>query len=103
MAVESVAGYKDTWSTLKDILKGRRIVHKVTVSKDMVVRAAPLEPVFESGNVHLLRGEWNAPFLTHFGQFPAGAHDDIVAAVVGGYEMLRKPVAEAVDRRLLGF
>ena len=87
---ESVAGYKDTWATLKDILQGKRTVKKITVSGDKVVRAAPMEPVFEAGNVHILKAAWNDLFFKHFTEFPAGTHDDVVDAVSGGYNYLCK-------------
>lgn len=100
--VESVAGYKDTYTTVRDILRGKNTVKKINVSTDKVVRAAPLEPVFEAGNVHILKARWNGLFLEHFTQFPSGLHDDFVDAVAGGYEHLRKPTAEFIDRRLIG-
>ena len=87
---ESVAGYKDTWATLRDILQGKRSVKKIIVSGDKVVRAAPLEPVFEAGNIHIMQAPWNDLFLKHFTEFPAGTHDDVVDAVSGGYNYLHK-------------
>lgn len=97
IGVESVAGYKDTYTTLHDILKGQRTVTKVNVSSDKVVRAAPLEPVFEAGHFHILRADWNVEFVAEFGVFPSGKHDDIVDAVSGGYEMLKQPDVVAVS------
>ena len=88
VGIESVAGYKDTYTYLRDRLRGIRSVVKVTVSKDMVVRAAPLEPVFEAGNVHILRSNWGTQMVTEFAEHPNGAHDDMLASVVGAHEML---------------
>ena len=96
LCVESVAGYKDTYTTLKNVLRGKRTVHKVNVSSDKVVRAAPLEPVFEAGRFHILRADWNAMFLEEFGNFPSGKHDDIVDAVAGAYASLKRPQAVAL-------
>ena len=90
VGIESVAGYKDAYTYLRDRLMGIRSVVKVTVSKDMVVRAAPLEPVFEAGNVHILRSNWGTQMVTEFAEHPNGAHDDMLAGVVGAHEMLRK-------------
>lgn len=84
---ESVAGYKDTVEHTKEVLRGLRIVEGVTPPGDLLVRVAPLEPIFEAGNVHLLRGTWNQELLTEFAEYPRGAHDDQVAAMVTGYEM----------------
>ncbi len=88
VGIESVAGYKDAYTYLRDKLMGIRSVVKVTVSKDMVVRAAPLEPVFEAGNVHILRSNWGTQMVTEFAEHPNGAHDDMLAGVVGAHEML---------------
>ncbi len=90
IGVESVAGYKDTYTTLKGILKGRRSVHKITVSHDKVIRAAEMEPIFEAGHVYMLRAWWNSAVLDQLAQFPAGTHDDIVDAIGGAFEMARK-------------
>lgn len=85
VGVESVAGYKDTWSILSHILQGKRIVRKITVSADKVIRAGEVEPVFAAGNVYMRRAWWNQQVLAQLGEFPAGAHDDIVDAITGGY------------------
>ncbi len=101
--VESVAGYKDTYTTLRDILRGKRSVHKVSVSSDKAVRAAPLEPIFEAGNVHFLRAPWNPIAMRQFEEFPSGAHDDVVDAVAGAYHHLQKHGGVAqLDRTRLG-
>lgn len=89
VGVESVAGYKDTYTTLADLLRGRRSVRKVTVSKDKVVRAAEMEPVFEAGHVYMQRAWWNSAVMEQLSQFPAGAHDDIVDAIGGAFEMAK--------------
>ena len=62
-------------------------MEKVTVSRDKVVRASEMEPVFEAGNVHLLKGSWNKLFMEQFSRFPMGRHDDLVDAVGGGWRM----------------
>lgn len=96
VAVESVGGYKDTWATLREILKGVAYVEKVTVSSDKVVRAAPLEPVFDAGNVHILRGAWLNPWLNQVLGFPFG-HDDFVDSMSGAYNMLYKKPERVVE------
>lgn len=42
----------------------------------------------EVGNVHLLRGSWNEDLLSELGDFPNGAHDDQVDALVGAFTAL---------------
>lgn len=89
--VESVAGYKDAVDTLKELLAGYREVIGVPVSVNKVVRAHPLEPVFEAHNVHILKAPWNDIFYEHVGPFPYGNHDDVADAIIGAYRYLEKP------------
>lgn len=90
IGVESVAGYKDTYATLSRILCGRRIVHKIGVSKDKVVRAQELEPLFAAGNVVMMRGDWNLPVIEQLGLFPSGRHDDHVDSIAGAYQLAKQ-------------
>ena len=89
IGIESVAGYKDTYTTMKEILKGVSSVIEINVSKDKLVRAGVLEPIFEAGNVHLFKGEWNYSFIEECSEFPSGKHDDQVDALVCAYDMAR--------------
>jgi predicted phage terminase large subunit-like protein len=100
VGIESVAGYKDTYTILRDILTGLRTVQKIAVSSDKVVRAGTVEPIFESGHVHLRRAWWNDRALTQLAQFPAAAHDDIVDAITGGHAMAERLTAR--PSRMIG-
>ena len=91
IVVESVAGYKDAYTTMKSEMAGFRVVKPFTSSKDKVVRATPLEALFEYGRVHVARAKWNDLFIKHFEEFPVGTHDDIVDAVSGAFNYLIKP------------
>ncbi len=106
--VESVAGYKDAFTTLKAMLKGKRTVRKVTVSRDKVTNASVLEPLFEAARVFVPEGApWLPLFRQHFSSFPGGDNDDIVDAVSGGYRhAVRKTMfsdLKGIDRMALGF
>jgi len=46
-------------------------------------RAAVVSSAAEAGNVAMLMGEWNVPFLDEATLFPGGAHDDQVDSVAG--------------------
>ena len=104
VGIESVAGYKDTYDIIKKLLRGVRMVRKVTVSKDKTVRSEPLEAIFEAGNIHVIRAAWNNAFVTEFSGFPDGAHDDIVDAVTGGFHLAKKnaPVKMDFNRDAIG-
>ena len=85
VGVESVAGYKDTWAIISRILEGRRVVRKVNVSADKIIRAGEIEPIFAAGNVYMRRAWWNQKVIEQLGEFPVGNHDDIVDAISGGF------------------
>ena len=87
--VESVAGYKDTYTIMKKVLKGISIVKKCKVAGqgDKIVRAGEVAPIFDAGHVHLLKGQWNEKWLEQHREFPDSAHDDIVDTTSGGYAL----------------
>jgi len=96
VGIETVAGYKDTYTIMKDILKGICMVKNINVSRDKMSRASALEPVFEIGNVYLVEGDWNKKFLSEVSSFPSGAHDDQVDGLVVCWEMMKSgPVSDA--------
>ena len=55
---------------------------KPTSSK--TVRLQTVAPLFESGNVKIIRGDWTDSFVKELVTFPYSAHDDKVDAVVWG-------------------
>jgi len=99
IVVESVAGYKDTFTTLRELFRGKYIVMKQTATKDKSVNAAPLEPLFDAGNVHVLRSAWNTIFYKQFSEFPNGKHDDVVDAVSGAFRFLKQRELTVVPSR----
>lgn len=82
--IESFAAYKDTYITLKDKLRGRVVINSITPKGDKSMKASVLEPIFDSGNVHLyLPGceRHLQEFKTQVSTFPEGSHDDFVDAL----------------------
>lgn len=53
-----------------------------------VERATPVSARAEAGEVYLVRGMWNVPFIDEADLFPMGAHDDQVDSVSGAYSVL---------------
>lgn len=90
VATEANGGYKDSYEILKDVLTGKRIVEDIISVKEKVIRAEPLEPIFEAGNVILKRADWNYVLIDECRNFPSGAHDDIVDVLSSGYNKLKK-------------
>ena len=74
--VESFGAYKDTLAEIELVLKGLRSVSGSQLPGDKSAKCAPLESVFETGNVHIMDGEWNDFFIQCFREFPDGDHDD---------------------------
>ena len=71
----------------RNVLKGFPLWGKKTTgSKTM--RAAPMASAAEAGNVKLVQGPWIGDFLDEVEQFPLGAHDDMVDAGSGAFEVL---------------
>lgn len=90
IAVEAIAGYKDAFTTLRDILNGVRLVYSIKSLVDKEARVSPLEPIIEMGNFYICPGSWNREFVREAAQFPAGTHDDQIDAVASGYHFLTK-------------
>ena len=64
-------------------------VHAAPESGDKVSRAQPLSAQCEVGNVSLVKGPWNEPFLQILEAFPTrGVHDDDVDAASGAFRTL---------------
>lgn len=62
--------------------------HASPESGDKITRAMPLAAQAEAGNVQLLRGAWNAPFLAELESFPTAAVKDQVDAASRAYSEL---------------
>jgi predicted phage terminase large subunit-like protein len=54
------------------------------------VRADPLASQAQAGNVKIVRGTWNKPFLDELASFPRGTHDDQVDAASGAFNGLQR-------------
>lgn len=100
--IEAVAGYKDSYTTLKQRLYGKAIVHKVGAVRDKVAKLSFLETVFEAGNVHMLRAPWNNFLISQFRTFPNG-HDDGPDSVYVAIEDYARQQTTEWDRTAIGF
>lgn len=68
------------------------IVKAVPESGDKVSRAQPFSAQCEAGNVSMVRGAWNEPYLQILEAFPSkGIHDDDVDASSGAFKALARP------------
>ena len=80
--IETVAGYKDTFTRIRGLLAGKATVRNMQPQGDKVSRAAALEPLFEAGRLKILQALWNAAWLAECAAFPKGKHDDQVDSLV---------------------
>jgi predicted phage terminase large subunit-like protein len=79
---------KDAIATMRAILKSKRMVYSVPENKDKVVRATPLEPIFQAGNVHVPANvPWLKDWLEEIEAFPLGTHDDQIDNLSAGYAL----------------
>jgi predicted phage terminase large subunit-like protein len=63
-------------------------VYAVPATKAKETRVRPVSAQAEGGNVKLVSGSWNEPFLRELENFPDGAHDDQVDALSGAFNEL---------------
>ncbi len=83
--IEAFGAYKDAYTDLARALQGICRVQPSRLAGDKSAKAAPLEPVFEAGNVHIYRPGVTADgarlLRDELSSFPNGTHDDIVDAL----------------------
>jgi predicted phage terminase large subunit-like protein len=91
IAIENSIDSKDAFKTLQGILLGQRIVKSIRTKGDKVVRATPLEPIFEEGNVYVPEGAaWLQTWIDELQSFPTGTHDDQVDNLSAGFVLYNK-------------
>lgn len=56
--------------------------------KSKILRAKPVSVLSESGNLKILRANWNGDLIRELENFPDAIHDDQVDALSGAYELL---------------
>jgi phage terminase large subunit-like protein len=84
-SLDSIDGYY----YLRERVKGSKQIYSVNIGpKNKVARCEPLEPMFEMGDVHLLRYDWNAAWLDQVKRFDGSGktHDEAVDNMTAGYE-----------------
>jgi len=87
---EAFGAYKDTYEILKDTLMGVRTVLPLNLPGDKEMKADPLRPLFEAGNIYMVKAPWNSDFIDECAVFPNGIHDDMVDCVAMLYHIFKK-------------
>lgn len=75
---------KSQKASLAELLDGFQF-RILPVTGDKPLRASPLRSQAEVGNVKLLRGDWNEPFLEEITMFPGATFDDQVDAAADAH------------------
>jgi predicted phage terminase large subunit-like protein len=86
--VEDSVDAKDAAITFKSKFAGIRSIILVQCPGDKVSRCDPVEPIFEAGNVHLLKGPWNNIWLRGIRDFDGSGktHDEMVDNLTCAYK-----------------
>jgi len=91
VGIEQSLDSKDASKHLQNILLGQKIVKFIKTKGDKVVRATPLEPIFEAGDVYVPEGAtWLTSWIDELQSFPAGSHDDQVDNLSAGFAYFNK-------------
>jgi len=88
IGVEDSIDSRDGFEAMRVAIGGRYKLERIKLDGDKVVRATPLEPIFENGDVHILYGPWNTAWFDELSNFPYSVHDDQVDNLSAGYRML---------------
>ena len=90
---EGGSGGKDSADATTRNLAGFRVQAQRSTG-EKAVRAEPLAAQLQAGNVRMVRGAWNAGYLSELTSFPAGSHDDQVDATSGAFNRLALGLSE---------
>ena len=102
IGVENSIDSKDSVNAMQTALLGRRTVIPINISIDKVARAGYIEPIFEAGHVHCLRGSWNLDWLQEVTEFPSGKHDDQVDNLTAGYFLCCQTATSMITGTVIG-
>lgn len=88
-------GKESTEGTIRNL--AGYVVKAERPTGDKIFRADPFSVQVNNGNVMLLKGEWNQPFIAELRYFPYGTHDDIVDASSGAFgKLVHKKIARRI-------
>lgn len=86
------AGLDSAQATNRMLVKaGFGLIRFETVTGDKEVRAGPWSSALQGGQVRLVRGAWNEPFIEEHVAFPKGKFDDQVDMASVGYSKMAMP------------
>lgn len=80
-------------SSYREWLGDFTVISKV-ITKNKVAMAEPAAAMWQNRLIHLVRGEWNVPFIKELDLFDTGRYDDQVDALTGGISVLPQSAPE---------
>ena len=88
MAMETSLDSKDSYFYLQERLNGVKNIYPIQISIGKVARVEKVTPMFEAGNVHVLRDDWNSEWMYQLRRFDGSqrTHDEAVDNITAGYE-----------------
>lgn len=86
LVVHNSGGIESALYTVRNLAGFKVYVDKAISAKE--ARAEPFAIQVDNGNVSLLEGNWNTPYLSEIGSFPRGRYKDQVDASSGAFRML---------------
>ena len=95
IALECVAGYKDAYETVRQLLKGAGLTRRLIpisgsdLRGDKVSRMTPIEAMAEGNRLHMFQADWTTKAIEQMGEFPNGKHDDIPDSIALSYHVAK--------------
>jgi phage terminase large subunit-like protein len=87
--VETSLDSLDGYYYLRERVRGSKKIYSVNIgSKNKLARCEPLEPIFDLGEVHLIKGDWNKPWSDQVKRFDGSGktHDEAIDNMTAGYK-----------------
>ncbi|MFW9882057.1 MAG: terminase large subunit domain-containing protein [Candidatus Thorarchaeota archaeon] len=90
LVFESTTDSIDAVNNLVQKLRGSKRIYTISVTKAKDIRILPMEPIFEAGNVHVLKASWNKRWMQGLQAFDGSGstHDEMVDNISSGYDHL---------------
>lgn len=97
-----MAGYttRAVTALAKDRELSQHVIKGFKAESDKLTRILPFAARASLGVIGIKRADWNQQFLETLASFPNGAHDDIVDACAGAWQMINDPRIIGGGRRV---
>lgn len=89
--IENSLDSKDAGNYLAEQFRGYRTVEAINCKGDKLQRTAEIESIFERGDVHVIKGQWNAVWANGLTRFDGSgkSHDEMVDNITCGWQAFK--------------